>query len=224
MDAFQGLDTAEVARRVGVSVRQLGHWDRLGIVSPSAAPARGSGTRRMYAEDDLAYVLLVKAVRQFGGTLEFADAIVSAVRLSHRDLGGFSELRLVADPESVRFCGVEMSEYRACLENAAASLVLNLETIAKEARRLATRPSQPSVEVLELDGAAIQVIVVPQAESFAASAKKFPGINATGGSVSAAIEALRRAIEVGPVTEKAKVEARSTPATQSGASAWGGEW
>jgi DNA-binding transcriptional MerR regulator len=224
MGSLEGLDTAAVAQRVGVSVRQLGHWDRLGIVSPSIAPACGSGTRRMYAEDDLVFVLLVKAIRSLGGTLELADAVVSAVRLAHRDLGRLSGLRLVAGSNSVKFCGVELTKYQAAIDEGSASMVFNLDAIAKEARRLAKRPSRPSVEVMELDGAVIQVVVVPEAESFSASAKKYPGLVATGRSVSAAIEALHKAIESGPKSEVVEEEHRVVHVAQRGASAWGGEW
>lgn len=225
MGLFSGLDTAAVARRVGVSVRQLGHWDRLGIVSPSMAPARGSGTRRLYAEDDLVYLLLVKAVRQLGGTLELADAVVSAVRLAHRDLGRISGLRLVAGADAVTFCGVELAEYQAAIDGMAASLVFNLDAIAQEARRLAQRPNRPSVEVVEVDGAAIQVVVAPDEDAFAASAKKYPGLVASGRSMSAAIDALRKAIETGPAKDDLDDgESRVVRVAQSGASSWGGEW
>ncbi len=225
MGLVDGLETVAVAERVGVSVRRLGHWDRLGIVSPSILPARGSGSRRLYAADDLVFLLLVKSVRELGGTLELAEEIVSAVRSAHRNSSDTSGLRVVAGPDSVTYCGTKDSEFRAAVGKGAAVLIFNLDLLSKEAERLAQRPSRPRVEVAELEGAATQVMIVPKAMTFIASAKKFPGFEVSGGSVAKAIEALRKAIEAGKKNED--VEDVDTPAAaiqKSGASAWGGEW
>ncbi len=224
MAMLEGLDTATVARRVGVSVRQLGHWDRLGIVAPSLVPARGSGTRRMYAEGDLVYVLLVQAVRRLGGTLDLADAVVSAVRLVERDGGGLTDVRLVADADAVAYCGPDPAKSQATIEQGAAMMVFNLDAIHARARQLARRPSRPSVEILELAGSAIQVVVVPDEVAFTATAKKFPGLSASGRSMSAAIDALRKAIESGPTIVDREEDAPDVRVPQSGASTWGGEW
>ncbi|MCA9249994.1 MAG: MerR family transcriptional regulator [Phycisphaerae bacterium] len=224
MALLEGLDTAAVAERVGVTVRQLGHWDRLGIVSPSLVPARGSGTRRMYAEGDLVYVLLVQAVRRLGGTLDLADAVVSALRLFERDGGGMTGVRLVADADAVAYCGSDAAKSQAAIEQGVGMMVFNLDAITAKARKLAHRPSRPSVEVLELAGTAIQVVVVPAADVFTATAKKFPGLSASGRSMSAAIDALRTAIESGPADDDLEERAVEVRVTQSGASAWGGEW
>ncbi len=225
MYAMQGIDTVAMADRIGVSVRRLGHWDRLGIASPSILPARGSGTRRLYAEGDLVYLLLVKAVRDLGGTLDLADRIVSAVRLAGRDAGGVAGLRLVADSKSVAFCGTDKIAFQAALEHGGAVLVLNLDWFVVTAQRLARRPSQPTVEVAELGGAATQVTIVPSEQAFTASAKKFPGLKASARSVSEAIDALRRAIDLGPKEDFAEEPSKqAAPPQKSGASAWGGEW
>lgn len=55
-----GLSSHEVCRRTGATYRQLDYWDRTGLLSPSLAPARGSGTQRRYSEADVTKVAIVR--------------------------------------------------------------------------------------------------------------------------------------------------------------------
>ena len=55
-----GLSSYEVCRRTGATYRQLDYWDRSGLLSPSLAPARGSGTQRRYSEADVAKAAIVR--------------------------------------------------------------------------------------------------------------------------------------------------------------------
>ncbi|MFJ2505400.1 MerR family transcriptional regulator [Microbacterium sp. NPDC087592] len=65
----------EVARRSGVSARMLRHYDRIGLVSPTA---RTSGHYRQYAEVDVERLLHVESLRSLGLSLaEVADALDS---------------------------------------------------------------------------------------------------------------------------------------------------
>lgn len=63
----------EVAERSGVSARMLRHYDRIGLVSPSA---RTGGGYRQYRDDDLHRLFHVEALRSLGLSLkEVADAL-----------------------------------------------------------------------------------------------------------------------------------------------------
>lgn len=63
----------EVARRSGVSVRMLRHYDRVGVVSPSL---RTSAGYRSYTREDLDRLLHVEMLRTLGLTLQQAAAAV----------------------------------------------------------------------------------------------------------------------------------------------------
>lgn len=54
--------TTEVCDAAGVSYRQVDYWCRLGLIHPSCADARGSGSRRRFCGHDLAIVKVVGAV------------------------------------------------------------------------------------------------------------------------------------------------------------------
>lgn len=50
----------EVCDLTGVTYRQLDYWARTELVRPSVADAKGSGTQRLYDDDDVALIRLVK--------------------------------------------------------------------------------------------------------------------------------------------------------------------
>lgn len=61
------LKIGEVAKRTGVTVRALHHYDRLGLLVPSA---RSEAGYRLYNRDDLIKLQKVKSLQQLGFSLE----------------------------------------------------------------------------------------------------------------------------------------------------------
>jgi hypothetical protein len=58
----QGLSSAEVRRRSGATYRQLDYWAQEGYLRPSVRPAGGSGTIRLYSQDDVVIAITLVAV------------------------------------------------------------------------------------------------------------------------------------------------------------------
>ena len=75
----------EVARRSGVSVRMLRHYDSLGLVSPSDRTTAGY---REYTEKDLRRILHVEALRSLGLSLAQAGDALGAERPDSPDSHG----------------------------------------------------------------------------------------------------------------------------------------
>lgn len=78
----------EVARRTGLTIRTLHHYDAIGLLVPSGATASG---HRLYAESDLARLLQIRALRQLGLSLgeiraSLGDAETSPLDLVERQL------------------------------------------------------------------------------------------------------------------------------------------
>jgi DNA-binding transcriptional MerR regulator len=91
----QELNVGEVARRTGLTVRTLHHYDELGLVSPSA---RSSGGHRLYTQPDLARLQAVTSLKQLG----FSLAEISTLLEGRSDvLGPILELHLAATAEKV---------------------------------------------------------------------------------------------------------------------------
>ncbi len=64
----------EVATATGLTVRALHHYDRIGLVVPSA---RTSGGHRLYTDADLAALYQVTALRQLGLSLDQVAVLLS---------------------------------------------------------------------------------------------------------------------------------------------------
>jgi len=58
--------TTQLVRAVGVTYRRLDYWDRLGILKPSLQEADGTGTVRLYSEEDLARAVCIKRLQEAG--------------------------------------------------------------------------------------------------------------------------------------------------------------
>jgi len=71
----------ELARRTGVSIRTLHHYDEIGLLSPShRSPSQGSGAgHRQYGREEVVRLQQILSLRQIGFSLEqIRDALGSA--------------------------------------------------------------------------------------------------------------------------------------------------
>lgn len=93
-----GVSTSQAARLSGLSYRQIDYWLRTGIVTPSIAEARGSGTQRRWSEED---ILLLRRARQL------LDAGISLQRIR-------SAVPFIRDAEGCRWLFVSGSEVGVC--------------------------------------------------------------------------------------------------------------
>jgi DNA-binding transcriptional MerR regulator len=81
---FAALKVGELARRTGLTVRTLHHYDEIGLLKPSLHT--GSG-HRLYTADDVARLQQVLSLRQLGFSLEEVRACL--------DRPGFSLLEVI---------------------------------------------------------------------------------------------------------------------------------
>ncbi len=61
------LQIGEVAKRVDLSIRTIRHWEEVGLVTPSA---RSAGGFRLYSEDDVARIRLLRFMKPLDLSLE----------------------------------------------------------------------------------------------------------------------------------------------------------
>jgi len=97
--AFRGPEAAKI---VGITYRQLDHWARKDLVTPSLAAAHGSGTQRCYSYEDLLELKVVKSLRDAGVSLSRIETAFDYIRehLSARA----AELRIFSDGTNVYGC------------------------------------------------------------------------------------------------------------------------
>lgn len=66
-----GLKVGEVAKRTGITIRTLHHYDEIGLLPPSLRTDSG---HRLYSSDDLARLQQIVSLRQLGFSLQDAKA------------------------------------------------------------------------------------------------------------------------------------------------------
>lgn len=76
-DGFRG---PHVCVLVGITYRQLDYWARTGLLRPSIADARGSGTQRRYSYTDLLELKVIKQLLDAGISLQRARRAVECLR------------------------------------------------------------------------------------------------------------------------------------------------
>jgi DNA-binding transcriptional MerR regulator len=80
-DGFRG---PQVCNLTGITYRQLDYWARTGLLRPSLADARGSGSKRLYSYRDLLELKVIKELLDAGISLQSARRAVDCLR---EDLG-----------------------------------------------------------------------------------------------------------------------------------------
>jgi DNA-binding transcriptional MerR regulator len=82
----EGYRGPQVCKIVGITYRQLDHWDRTGLKSPSLVRAKGSGTQRLYSYQDVVDLRIIKQLLDAGVTLQRARRAIDFLRESGSDL------------------------------------------------------------------------------------------------------------------------------------------
>ena len=75
-----GFRGPQVCALVGITYRQLDYWARTGLLRPSIADARGSGTQRLYAYTDVVELKVIKQLLDAGISLQRARRAVECLR------------------------------------------------------------------------------------------------------------------------------------------------
>jgi DNA-binding transcriptional MerR regulator len=65
------MHIGEAAARTELSLRSLRHWDEVGLLRPSG---RSEGGFRLYTEDDVAKILVIRRMKPLGFSLEEMSA------------------------------------------------------------------------------------------------------------------------------------------------------
>ncbi len=76
----EGFRGPQVCRLVGISYRQLDYWARTGLLTPSVASAKGSGTQRLYSYRDVLEIKVIKRLLDAGVSLKMARKAVECLR------------------------------------------------------------------------------------------------------------------------------------------------
>ena len=88
--AEKGFRGPQVCSIVGITYRQLDYWARTGLLRPSLADAKGSGSQRLYSYRDLLELKVIKQLLDAGVKLQNARRAIACLRGSGEDLASAS--------------------------------------------------------------------------------------------------------------------------------------
>jgi DNA-binding transcriptional MerR regulator len=75
-----GFSGPQVCRIVGITYRQLDYWARTGLLTPTLAAAKGSGSKRRYDYTDVLELKVIKSLLDAGVSLQRARRAVDCLR------------------------------------------------------------------------------------------------------------------------------------------------
>lgn len=112
---FRTMHIGELAERTGLSLRTIRHYDDVGILP---ATARTDGGFRVYTEDDLERMMVIRRMKPLGFTLEEMKDLLAV-------LGALQEEKDTTAAEVLR---ARLAAYRGMADERRAKLV---ETLAR---------------------------------------------------------------------------------------------
>jgi MerR family copper efflux transcriptional regulator len=74
--APRAMHIGEVATRTDLSLRSLRHWEEVGLLTPSG---RTDGGFRLYAEDDVAKILIIRRMKPLGFSLDEMKSLMADI-------------------------------------------------------------------------------------------------------------------------------------------------
>jgi DNA-binding transcriptional MerR regulator/predicted RNase H-like HicB family nuclease len=179
--------SADATRRIaGISYRQLDYWDKTALVRPSVQHARGRGSRRVYAFEDLVELRVVARLLAAGISLPSVRKAVRYLRENFADVSRpLARLTLVPEGKSVLIRTTDGNHLvdataggQVVISFAVAPIVRGVhETVAKLA-------AQHHVAV-RVRGATYDVVLTPDLEAggFTIEVPELPGVITEADSV-----------------------------------------
>lgn len=96
-----GYRAPQVCKLVGITYRQLDHWARTGLLTPSLQKANGSGTQRLYSFTDLLQLRVVRRLLDTGISLQKIRRAVDWLRAKLETDHPLTELNLISDGNTI---------------------------------------------------------------------------------------------------------------------------
>ena len=93
--------SAEASRITGLSTRQLQYWDKTDLAHPSVLRAKGQGSRRLYSQQDLFQLKVVKGMLDAGMSVQSLRRSLAFLRKLLNGQHALDELVLVSDGRSI---------------------------------------------------------------------------------------------------------------------------
>jgi DNA-binding transcriptional MerR regulator len=182
--------SADAARRIaGVSYRQLDYWDKTALVRPSVQHARGKGSRRIYAFEDLVELRVVARLLAAGISLPAVRTAVRYLREHFADVvRPLARLTLVPQGKSVL---VRTTDGKRLLDvTAGGNVVISFAVgpIVRDVREKVAELAARRELAVRVRGATYRVVLTPDLEAggFSVEVPELSGVISEAESVGQA--------------------------------------
>ena len=167
------FNTKTISRIIGVTARQLGYWDKTGMVKPSIAQAEGKGTRRLYSFLDIIQIKTAKALRNQGMSLQKIRKCVAFLRKHAPEIEHpLAELKLLTDGQTIFVLTADKDIIMDTLNSGQLVISLAIGQFVNNIKAQIVLLTKKIVETVIVDDFEYQVIIEsdPQAGGCAARA------------------------------------------------------
>jgi predicted RNase H-like HicB family nuclease len=199
-----GFGAKVVKEITGVSRMQLQHWDRTGIVRPSAKIGAGKGSRREYSFKDLVQLKVAKRLREEGISLQKIRKTLEYLRKNFPDVKApLAELRFLTN-------GIDLfvltEDPRVILDALKGQFVFSfaLGELIDGLRGSIRNMEAPKHEKVFVGEREFTAVLTPDLEDggYTVSCKEIPAAISQGETIQEALDNLVDAIELCLETEK----------------------
>ncbi|PIX22728.1 MAG: hypothetical protein COZ69_10400 [Deltaproteobacteria bacterium CG_4_8_14_3_um_filter_45_9] len=190
------FNTKTASKIVGVSLRQLQHWDEKGLVKPSIREAAGKGTIRLYSYTDLIQLRVVKTLRDNRISLQKILRSLEYLQSHFPEIKKpLLELKFITDGETIF---VLTSDQKEILDTLKRQFVFTLAIgeIVHKLRGEVMSFIQKVKERVTVEGKEYEVILTPEIEDggFSVVCPTLKGCRSQGDTKAEALAMIKDAV------------------------------
>jgi len=198
------FNTKTTSKIIGVSLRQLQHWDEKGLIKPSIREASGKGTIRLYSYTDLIQLKLVRTLRDNRISLQKIRRSLEYLQSHFPEIKKpLLELRFLTDGETIF---VLTSDQKEILDTLKKQFVFTLAVgeIVQELRGRVTSFIQKIKEKVTVEGKDYEVVLTPEIEDggYSVVCPALKGCRSQGDTKTEALAMIKDAIQLWLKTNK----------------------
>jgi predicted RNase H-like HicB family nuclease len=191
------FNTKTVSRIVGVTARQLGYWDKTGLVKPSIAQAEGQGTRRLYSFLDMVQIRTAKALRDQGMSLQKIRQCIAFLRKHAPEIEHpLAELKLLTDGQTIFVLTANKDVILDTINSGQLVMSLAIGQFVINIKAQIVQMTQREVSTVIVDDFEYQVVIEsdPEAGGYVVECPAIKGCVSQGETKEEALEMIQDAI------------------------------
>jgi DNA-binding transcriptional MerR regulator len=182
--------SADATRRIaGISYRQLDYWDKTALVRPSIQHARGRGSRRVYAFEDLVELRVVARLLDAGIFLPSVRKVVRYLREHFADVvRPLARLTLVPEGKSVLVRTTDGKRLLDATSGGNVVISFAVAPIVRDVREKVEELAARREVAVRVRGRSYRVVLTPDLEAggFTIEVPEMPGVISEADTVGAA--------------------------------------